>query len=135
MPASRVVIRPAVVADGARIAAMAAELLAYEGKPPASFTAADVRRDGFGRKRAFSVLVAEERRTLVGYALFHPGYDPDTGSRGMLVADLFVAARARRRGLGRALLAAVAHECKRAGGRWLFWFVAPTNRTARAFYR
>ena len=72
---------------------------------------------------------------IVGYALFYAGYDVDTASRGVHLADLFVAESARRRGVGRALVAAVARECRRTGGAWIAWFVQRDNREARAFYR
>ena len=93
------------------------------------------RREGFGRKAAFRTLVAEIDGEPVGYALFYFGYDVDTASRGAHLADLFVAKSRRRAGIGRALVAAVREECRRAGGSWVAWFVQRDNLEALAFYR
>ncbi|MCH2498600.1 MAG: GNAT family N-acetyltransferase, partial [Erythrobacter sp.] len=54
---------------------------------------------------------------------------------GVYLADLFVIAPHRRRGIGRALIAAVARQCRAEGGRWMFWSVLKRNRGARRFYR
>ena len=114
---------------------LAAALIAHEGKEPPAFSADDFRRDGFGPKAAFSTLVAEEKGALVGYALFYPGYDVETAARGVHLADLFVLESSRRRGVGRALLAAVARASREAEGRWISWAVVKNNREGREFYR
>lgn len=114
---------------------MSAALAAHEGKRRGPFLASRFRREGFGAKAAFRTFVAELDGADVGYALFYPGYDVDTASRGAHLADLFVAKPARRRGVGRALMAAVARECRKAGGAWVAWFAQRDNREARAFYR
>jgi GNAT superfamily N-acetyltransferase len=129
------VIRPALREDGEAVAAMASALLVDEGKPPTRFSAADFRRDGFGPHAAFSTVVAELDHAIVGYALFYPGYDTESVSRGLFLADLFVARSARRQGIGRALVAAVARACLDHGGEWLFWLVLPANHGALAFYQ
>jgi len=41
----------------------------------------------------------------------------------------------RGRGIGRALMRAVARACQDDGGRYLFWNALETNRAGRAFYR
>jgi ribosomal protein S18 acetylase RimI-like enzyme len=51
------------------------------------------------------------------------------------LADLYVVKSARRKGVGRALMAAVARECRKAGGTWVAWYVQRDNREARGFYR
>ena len=130
----KIAIRRARRTDGEAVAAMAAALSAHEGKPHGPFTAARFRREGFGRNAAFTTLVARAGR-IVGYALFYAGYDVDTASRGVHLVDRFVTASARRSGVGRALVTAVARECIETGGAWIAWFVQRDNREARAFYR
>ena len=107
----------------------------HEGKAPDVFTPARVRRDGFGRRRAFRAFVVERDGTIVGYATVAPGYNSDIAERTLFVIDLYVAAGARRRGAGRALLAAVAADARRRGLRMIEWGVRQANRRARAFYR
>jgi GNAT superfamily N-acetyltransferase len=48
--------------------------------------------------------------------------------------DLFVAAEARGRGLGRALIEAVYREARAAGASRVYWLTHETNATARALY-
>lgn len=48
--------------------------------------------------------------------------------------DLFASEKARNRGVGRALIAAVAERAKAAGAARLYWNTHETNRTARALY-
>jgi GNAT superfamily N-acetyltransferase len=48
--------------------------------------------------------------------------------------DLFVAAEARGRGLGRALIEAVYREAQAAGASRVYWLTHETNATARALY-
>ena len=130
----KVAVRRAKRSDGEAVAAMAAALAAHEGKPKGPFTAARFRREGFGRKAAFRTLVATAGGEVVGYVLFYPGYDVDTASQGVHLADLFVVKSARRKGVGRALMAAAARECRKARGAWVAWFVQRDNREAHAFY-
>jgi GNAT superfamily N-acetyltransferase len=48
--------------------------------------------------------------------------------------DLFVADEARGRGLGRALIEAVAEKAREAGASRLYWLTKEDNRTARLLY-
>lgn len=128
-------IRPARPEDAALIAAMANALNRHEGKAPDAFTAEHVRRDGFGADPAFEVLLAELGGKVVGYALFVPDYETDIAARALCLCDLFVAEGARSRGVGRALMSAVAAEATRRGARSVSWGVRSSNGRARAFYR
>jgi len=131
-------VRPARLDDGPRVSALAAELSAHEGQPAPYFTDDSFRRDGFGNRPAFSVLVAElegqASRGVVGYALFYPGYDVESATRGGHLADLYVVPAARRLGVGHALMAGVARRVRQDGGRWLSWLAYRGNSEALAFY-
>jgi ribosomal protein S18 acetylase RimI-like enzyme len=114
---------------------MANALNRTEATRPSAFTAAAVRRDAFGRRRAFSALVAELDRRVVGYAAFATTYNTDIAARELWMHDLYVIPRARSRGVGRALVAAVAREAVRRGMPRLGWGVRGTNAGAIRFYR
>jgi len=114
---------------------MANALNRTEATRPTAFTAAAVRRDGLGRRRAFSALVAELDRRIVGYAAFATTYNTDIAARELWMHDLYVIPRARSRGVGRALVRAVAREAMRRGLRRLGWGVRGTNAGAMRFYR
>jgi len=134
-PATPVALRAAGPGDAAAVAALAQALSLTDGGRSSLLTAEVFRRDGFGPDAAFRAMVAELDREVVGYALYYRGYDSDRAARGVYLADLFVAPHLRRRGIGRALMTAVARECRAGGGRWMFWSVLKRNKTARRFYR
>ncbi len=128
-------IRRARRADLAAIILMADALNRYEGKPPTGLTETVLDRHIFGPTAMLSCLIAELDRHAVGYATFQPTFDTESASAGLYLADLFVAESARRRGVGRALVRALADETLRRGYSWLSWQVMVTNPQAQAFYR
>src|SRR5215468_9289148 len=91
-------------------------------------------RDGFGTNPAFSGLVAEQGDDIVGYLLYHFGCDTDNATRILHVVDLYVDERARRQGVGKALMSVVAKLSRDAGGMELFWSVYVHNKMAASFY-
>lgn len=128
-------IRPAEAADADAVIALVRELNQHEGNPIEAFTREVFLTDGCGEHAAFAFLLAEEGGDAVGYAVCVPAYDSGFALRGVYVADLFVRPPARRRGIGRALLAAVARGTRATGGGYL-WLTARTDNTAaHAFYR
>jgi GNAT superfamily N-acetyltransferase len=128
-------IRPAAPADGERVAAMCAALTVEEALGGASrFTAEAFCRDGFGLQPAFSCLIAEAAGQPVGYALYCDDYDTDHLCRSIHLADLYVETAARRRSIGRALMAAAARAGRERGARLMMWNVERTNLPARRFY-
>lgn len=134
-PPADLVIRPATPEDARSVAAMARALSRDEGASrPSRFTAAAFRRDGFGADPAFACLVAELAGRRVGYALHFSDYDTDRMRRSVYLADLYVARGLRGRGIGRALMAAVAHAGRQAGAAVMAWAVLPGNAPARRFY-
>lgn len=114
---------------------MANALNRHEALAPRAFTAAIVRRDAFGRRRAFCVLVAEASARVIGYASFVIGYNTDVAARELWMHDLFVVPAWRGRGVGRALVTAVAREAVRRRLACLEWAVRDSNHRAMRFYR
>jgi GNAT superfamily N-acetyltransferase len=128
-------IRPAYPADAAILAEMANDLNDHVGIHNRAFTSEKIRADVFGRQPALTALVAELGGAVVGYAFFTMGYNTDVAARSMWLHDLFVVPAARGRGVGYALMAAVAAETMRAGAASLEWGVQATNARALEFYR
>ena len=114
---------------------MANALNRYEGHHPRRFTPAIIRRDVFGPRRAFRVLIAEVDDRIVGYAAIIAGYNTDLAAPELWMLDLFVAARWRSHGIGRALVTTVARETVRRGLTCLEWGVRGNNTRAKRFYR
>ncbi len=134
-PVEGLAVRPARPGDGEAVAAMARALGRADSGRASDFTPERFRSDGFGADRAFATLVAEAAGALLGYAIFYPGYDTDSASRGLYLADLYVREEFRRRGVGRALVQGLAAHGREHGARWMFWSVRRSNRRARRFYR
>jgi len=76
----------------------------------------------------------EAAPTLVAFALFFGNYSTFLTQPGLYLEDIFVLPAERRRGIGKALLRAVARlACDRNCGR-LEWSVLDWNASAIAFY-
>ena len=132
---SAVRVRPARSEEAAGLAEMANDLNDHVGVHGRPFTPERVRADGFGPRAAFTPLIAELDGSVVGYVFFSLGYNTDVAARSMWLHDVFVAPAARRRGVGHALMAAVAAETVRAGAVSLEWAVHTANAGVLQFYR
>jgi len=132
---SAVRVRPAHPAEAAILAEMANDLNDHVGVRGRPFTPERVLAGGFGPQPAFTPLVAELDGAVVGYAFYAVGYNTDRAAPAMWLHDIFVMPKARGRGVGGALMAAVASETVRAGCVSLEWGVHNANTGALAFYR
>lgn len=129
-------IRPATKADVPLILSLIHELAAYEREPDAvEATEADLLRDGFGPNPIIHCLIAEADGRPAGFALYFFNYSTWRGRPGIHLEDLFVRPEFRGRGIGKALLAAVAKAAvERRCGR-LQWDVLEWNQPAIDFYQ
>lgn len=128
-------IRAATPDDAATVVTLVHMLDRDEGVTDSPMTADDFLRNGFGDEARFRVLLAVEHGAALGYTMFQRSYDTEHAARGLYLIDLYVVPEARRRGVGRALVAAVARACQADGGRYLFWNAYQKNDAGRAFYR
>lgn len=127
-------LRPARPEDGEAVAQMCAALSRHEGGAVPALTAEAFRRDGFGPDALFSCLIAELDGRPAGYAMHVGDYDTDLMCRSLYMVDLYVDAAARRHGIGRALMAAIARIGAARDARTLHWNVLRNNPSARGFY-
>jgi len=88
----------------------------------------------FGPDPWFEALLAVKQHRPVGYAFFHRSYETGFAARGYYLQDLFVVADLRRRGVGRALFAAVARRARARGATYVWWASKTWNREAQAMY-
>ncbi len=132
---SKIDVRPATQDDADAIAEMARALSLSDGGKPSRFSAEAFRRDGFGDRAAVQAMIAYAEEEPAGYAVYYWGYDTDSATRGVYLADLYVAEDSRRQGVGRALVRSVAAAAQKDGGRWIFWSVLKRNKGARRFYK
>jgi GNAT superfamily N-acetyltransferase len=88
----------------------------------------------FGLRPAAEVLIAELSDEPVGFALFFPSYSTFLAKPGLYLEDLFVRPSARGRGVGGALMSALARiAVQRHYGRFE-WSVLDWNEPALRFY-
>lgn len=131
-------VREATPADAVAVVALHREFAAYlRGLGDTTDFRLDekaFRRDGFGPHRAFVTLVAESDALIGGYVMYHGGYDADRAVRIVHVIDLYVAPEMRRRGVGRALIAAASTAGREMGATELQWSVFEPNALAFDFY-
>ncbi len=128
-------VRPAGPTDAERLAALCQALNRDLEEPVNRATATDLRRHGFGQKPGFEAMIAELDGGAVGYVLYHDSFESSFAERGLYLADLYVVPSARRHGVARALIAAVAREARRRDGSFLWWVSKPWNREAQDVYR
>ena len=106
---SGITIRFATADDAGLLLQFVRELAAYERAPDAVVaTEDDLRRYGFGPQRCFDALLAFVADEPAGFALFYPDFSTWRGQPGLYLEDLYVRDWARRRGVGRRLMARLA---------------------------
>lgn len=127
-------IRRAEGRDAGALAALFRALNTEPGLHPERITAQGIARDLIADARVV-LLVAEEAGLLQGFVSGHPYYDSGTSRWGCIMNDLYVAPEARRQGLGRALVAAMAGAAMEDGGEFLWWDADQGDALALAFHR
>jgi GNAT superfamily N-acetyltransferase len=129
------VIRYATTNDCAAILGFIRELAEYERLAHEVVAdEAQLRATLFGDKPAAEVLLAEVAGEAVGFALFFPSYSTFLGKPGLYLEDLFVRPTSRSKGVGAALMSALARiAVQRHYGRFE-WSVLDWNAPALKFY-
>jgi len=129
------VIRAARADDVAVLLELLGELAEYEHlKHELRATESGLAGALFGTHPLAHALIAERDAHVQGYALFYATFSSFRTSAGVWLEDLFVRPPFRGRGVGRALLAAVAETTLRGGGERLEWAALDWNELALGFY-
>jgi GNAT superfamily N-acetyltransferase len=127
-------VRRAVPGDGPRILELDRELADFEKlRGPDDAEGERLLSWIFGSKR-LEALVAEEDGAIVGIALFYEGLGTFRAKPFLYLEDLVIAGEVRSRGVGEALMAALAREVVSRGALRLEWTVLDWNEGAIRFY-
>ena len=128
-------VRLATAEDCGLILHFIRELAIFEKAPDAVVaTEDDLRRHGFGPSPRFEALIAELDGEPAGLALFHTRFSTWLGQPTLFLEDIFVAQAARKHGVGRELMTALARiALDRDWGR-IDFHVLDWN-PARGFYK
>jgi GNAT superfamily N-acetyltransferase len=129
-------IRRACVEDVPIILQLIRDLATYERAPDeVSATEEQLIEVLFGEKPAAEVLLAFERESPVGFAVYFYNFSTWLGRPGLYLEDLFVKPEKRGKGYGRALLVELAKVARDHGCGRMEWAVLDWNEPAIKFYR
>jgi len=136
------VIRRATPEDVPAITGLIYDLAEYEkARHECTVVPEQILEALFGPQPSVYAHVAEEsgedgtEGRVVGVALWFRNFSTWDGVHGIYLEDLFVRPEHRGKGHGRALLAALAHECVERGYTRLSWSVLDWNEPSIGFYR
>ena len=127
-------VRRAVPSDGPRILELDRQLARFERlTPPDDEEGRRLLRLVFDEKR-LEALVAETDGGVEGMALFYEGVSTFRAKPFLYLEDLVVSESSRSRGVGKALVAALAREAVSRGALRIEWAVLDWNARAIEFY-
>jgi GNAT superfamily N-acetyltransferase len=128
-------IRPARPGDAEVIAGLIRDLAAYENLAhEAEATPAQLDAVLFGASPRVFCDLADWDGLTVGLALWFYNFSTFRGRHGIWLEDLYVRPEQRGRGIGKALITALAKRCTAEGLGRLEWSVLDWNVSAIGFY-
>nr|WP_298681815.1 GNAT family N-acetyltransferase [uncultured Dongia sp.] len=111
------------------------QLAAHEGAADLiTFTSAQVTEALGGNSPRLRAILAEDAEGVCGFVTYTIDFAIWNGGDILRVDDVFVCARARRRGVGRLLMRRIA-ELALAGNMIARWEIEPANIAAQKFYQ
>jgi GNAT superfamily N-acetyltransferase len=132
---SSIVLRKATENDLPEILSLITELAGYEKAPQeVTVTIDELRKDGFGMKPIYEVLLAETDKRIAGMALYFLSYSTWKGLC-LYLEDIIVKEKYRRQGIGTKLFEAVVRKAHELKARRLMWQVLDWNKPAMDFYK
>lgn len=125
-------IRPFAQQDANPVATLMIEMATSYGASvePTLVVAQDIIR----QSQATDILVADRDGALAGFATFASLYPVAGLVSFTYIQQIYVAANARRLGIARNLIAAIARVAKARGSTRIEWSTSTDNETARALY-
>jgi len=129
-------IRAAGLEDVPIILELIRELATYERAPnEVVATEKQLVEVLFGERPTAEVLLAFERKSPVGFAVFFHNFSTWLGRPGLYLEDLFIKPEKRGKGYGRAVLVDLAKIALDRGCGRMEWAVLNWNEPAIKFYR
>jgi len=129
-------IRPVAPGDEHALFALIQALAEYEKLTHAvTGSAEQLARELFGARPLIEALLVETEGRVVAFALYFHNYSTFLTKLGLYLEDIFVLPEYRQRGIGKALLSAVAKVATERGCGRLEWSVLDWNESAIGFYR
>jgi ribosomal protein S18 acetylase RimI-like enzyme len=130
------IIREASPADVAVIVSLLRDFAEFENLSEfLTITESDLTEAMFGESAFVEALICECGGSTAGFAIFYPRFSSFRGQRGYYLEDIYIDSVFRGRGLGEALLRAIARKAKRRGFERIDFQVLEWNSAAIEFYR
>lgn len=130
------IVKEATVEDIPLILSFIKELAAYEKLlHEVKATEAILKETLFGEKPSAKVVIGYLNKIPVSFALFFHNFSTFLGRPGIYLEDLFVKPEVRGKGIGKKMLAYLAHLAKKLNCGRLEWWVLDWNKEATAFYK
>lgn len=127
-------IHRAMEQDVEAIARILAEVESYYGGKQVAPPLDQIKSALFGDRPAATVLLARDDDQVLGLASFSLLWPAAGAESSLYVKELYVRGFARRRGVGRALMAALRQEAATVGCSRIEWTADRDNPEAVAFY-
>lgn len=131
---SAFIVRQAVLADLDLLAPMLDQYRQFYQRPSDVAAARAFLTDRFNHGESV-LFIAQDGETVLGFTQMYPTFSSVSLVRVFVFNDLFVAEAGRRRGVGKALIAAASSYAKSLGAKCLTLSTAKTNVRAQALYR
>lgn len=129
------IIRQGQVKDMQSVLDLITELAVFEKEPDAvDISLEDLVKDGFSENPKFKIFVAEQKRKIIGIALFYERFSTWKG-RTIHLEDLIVTKNKQKIGAGKALYTAVLKYAFDHNYNRVAWEVIDWNSNAIDFYK
>lgn len=120
--------------DMGLVSEMIRELAAFEqAAEQATLNEQDLRLYGFGERKRFDCLIAENESEIIGMALFYERFSTWKGPT-LYLEDLYVRKRYRSKGVGEKLMERLLAITNEGSFARLEWQVLDWNKSAMRFY-
>lgn len=127
-------VRKAIIRDAEAVARQNMEAAREDGATNSGFGPEQIRQHAFGSSPVIEILVAEDGNRMVAHSITYRGYDLNAGQANLILASLYVAPEARRHGVARIMMSAVARRARERGCRRIHITTGQTNAVAHRFY-
>lgn len=128
-------IRKAAETDVSQIIALLREFAEFENLSEYCETTEEKLLDAmFGTKAFVEGLIAFDKETPIGYAIFYPNFASFRGHRGVYLEDIFIKPDYRGKGIGEAMLKRIARIGAVGGAVRMDFQVLDWNESAIKFY-